>query len=102
VLTQATYISAAPLIVLLFDRPVNTAGIDGTQIRVDDQPNGHWYLATGGVFVLSPNTIQLYLVLGGSVSGSATLLSAAAGNGIVAVNDGGAWLGVKNLVLPFG
>ena len=58
-------------------------------IRVDDQPNGHWYLATGGLFVLSPNTIQLSLVLGGSVSGSATLLNASGGNGIVAVNDGG-------------
>ena len=34
-------------------------------------------------------------------SGSDTTLTATAGNGIVAVNDGGHWAGVSGLVLPF-
>lgn len=102
VLTQADYISATLQIVLAFDRPVNTAGLNGVQIRLDDEPNGHWYLATGGVIPLGSSTIELSLVLGGSTSGSATLLNVGAANGIVAASDGGAWLGVTNLVLPFG
>ena len=102
VLTEAIYNGGISFVVFQFDRAVNTAGLDGAQIRVDDQPSGYWYLATGGVSVLSPNSFQILLTLGGSTTGSAVLLNVGAGNGIVAVNDGGTWAGATNLVLPFG
>lgn len=101
VLTGATYNSSGMFIMLQFDRAINTAALNGAQIRVDDQPQGHWYLATGGLLVLSPSSIRLFLVGGGTTSGPADLLSASAGNGIVAVNDGGLWAGVTNLAMPF-
>jgi hypothetical protein len=99
VLTGASYNSSGLYIVLQFDRAVNSAGLNGTQIRVDDQPDGSWYLATGTVIVVGPNSIRVLLTLGGSTSGSADLLNAGAGNGIVAANDGGAWAGVTNFAL---
>ncbi len=69
VLTQAIVIpvpGSTDQVVLVFDRPVNTAlGLmERRGVRVDDQPNGHWYLATGGLYMPNPNAIQLTLVLG--------------------------------------
>jgi hypothetical protein len=101
VLTKAIYNSSGLFIELTFDRAINSSGLNGSQIRVDDQLQGHWYLATGTVIVLSPTSLRIFLTLGGSTSGPADLLNVSAGNGIVAVNDGGAWAGVTNLAMPF-
>src|ERR1700677_4322063 len=78
VLTGATYNSSGLYVQLTFDRAVNAGGLMGAQIRVDDQPGGSWCLGTGGVIVLTANSIGVSPVLGGSTSGSADLLNVGA------------------------
>jgi hypothetical protein len=48
-----------------------------------------------------PSAVVIGLLeIGPSISED-TVLSAGAGNGIVAVDDGGVWSGVSELVLPY-
>jgi hypothetical protein len=57
--------------------------------------------ATGEGTVVSPVLVRITMVSAGAMSGSGTKLTATAGSGIVAVDDGGTWDGVTGLALPF-
>jgi hypothetical protein len=65
------------------------------------QPPGQRYDAAGPATLFTPQTVQVPLVSGVLYFGAGTRLSAPATTGIVAADDGGAWAGVSNLVLPF-
>ena len=102
VLTAAVYDSDELLLVLTFDRAVDVSGIVGAAILVDDQQhNDATFAATGAVEQVSEAVVQIGLELVGDSTGVGVHLDAAAGNGIVAVNDGGTWAGASDLVLPF-
>jgi hypothetical protein len=101
-LTAATYDSAAMTLTLQFDRAVNAAGFDGTQVDVFD---GTFQLirmnATGGVTVLDARTVRLGLVNFGDYTDTPdVLLTAPATTGLVAADDGGTWAGVTAVELP--
>ena len=101
-LTAAVYDSDELLLVLTFDRAVDVSGIVGAAILVDDQQhNDATFAATGAVELVSEAVVQIGLELVGDSTGVGVFLNAAAGNGIVAVDDGGAWAGATDLVLPF-
>jgi hypothetical protein len=51
--------------------------------------------------LVAPNTVQLVLIDIGFYSTPNMLLSATGTSGIKAVDDGGTWAGVTDLVLPY-
>jgi hypothetical protein len=92
----------AATLTLVFDRPINIAALVGTAIVVDDGAQTYLlYNATGGAELLDPTTVKLTLIAVDSPIGGSILLSATGLSGIVAADDGGTWLGVTNLPLPF-
>src|SRR5215207_7359652 len=101
VLVAAEYIDAFPGVVVTFDRAVDALGLDPASITVNDASN-EWQLSGAGpVVVLSPTSARLMLVVTAASIGPDTTLTATAANGIVAADDGAAWAGVAELVLPF-
>jgi hypothetical protein len=89
-------------IVLTFDRAIDVAGLDGTQITVNDGLYvGSVFAATGAVTMLSPASVRIVMNPVGEAEIGAVTLTASAASGIVAVDDGGTWAGVTALGLPF-
>jgi hypothetical protein len=87
---------------MTFDRAIDIAAMDGSAVVVDDTVNlGQRFVATGAATLESPTTVHVVLVEDGDATGTGTTLTAAADNGIVAVDDGGTWAGVTDLVLPY-
>ena len=102
VLVAGFYQADESYVMLSFDRAVDISAIDGSKIRVDDPFDGMCsYLAKGYAQQISDTMIQLGLVEDGPSSASDVVLNVTAGNGIVAVDDGGLWAGVVNQSLPF-
>jgi hypothetical protein len=101
-LVQATYQSAVPSIRLAFDRAIDVSGLVGTQIVIaDGSISGLRFDAQGDVTIINPSTVEIGLVDIEAWAGPDVRLTAGAGSGIVAVDDGGTWAGVTNLLLPF-
>ena len=101
-LVFAAYNPAYPFIELEFDRAIDFSSMVGSAITVMDTASQHAKMAaTSEVVVVNPAKIQITMVNAGAMSGSGVKLTALAGNGIVAVDDGGAWEGVAGLDLPF-
>jgi hypothetical protein len=87
---------------LKFDRAIDISALDGTQIIVKDGIDlGAICQATGPAELTDPNVVQLLLVSIGDYSTPNRLLTATGASGIVAVDDGGVWGGVTDLVLPW-
>ena len=101
-LVEASFDEGGPTVRLGFDRAIDIVGLVGAQITVDaGNVTGTQYQATGTATMDGPNAVVIGLV-GLIPSGSPdTLLNAVAGNGIVAIDDGGLWSGVSELVLPY-
>ena len=98
----AAYYSEALWIQLTFDQAIDIAAMNPTQVTVDDGAvSGLKFVGAGSATLVSPETVEISLQKIASASGPDTLLSAGAGNGIVAVDDGAAWSGVSDVVLPF-
>ena len=101
-LVSATYDPGFLTVTLVFDRAINFSGYVGTSLFVDDQLDTGWkYQGTGGASAAGPNGMTVLLVDPTPAVGEDTKLTVAAGNGIVAVDDGGTWAGVSDLILPF-
>jgi hypothetical protein len=101
-LLQATYLSAVPAIRLAFDRAIDVSALAGNQIVVaDGSIAGLRFDAQGEVMVIDPRMIEIDLTDVESYAGPDVRLTAGAGTGIVAVDDGGTWAGVTDLLLPF-
>jgi hypothetical protein len=87
---------------LTFDRAVDVASADTAAVRVDDGAVAGWlFRGDGPAALVGPRTVQVGLAILDRPAGSGTRLSAGAGTGIVAADDGGAWPGVTDLSLPF-
>ena len=92
----------APTLTLVFDRPVDVSGIDVALIRVDYASLGFSYVGFGEPTVLDPVTVRLAMTGVEEYMGPGIVLTAAAGNGIVAADAGLPWAGVSGMELPFG
>jgi hypothetical protein len=99
---SATYDVSTPSVRLTFDRAINIGGFNGTTLVVDDAADsGNQYQGTGGAFFAGANGVEIFLVDLSPATGAGTTVTVTAGNGIVAVDDGGTWAGVTELPLPF-
>ncbi len=86
---------------LTFDRAVDLAALDPGQITVSEGWVSHTLWAGAGATLVGPAEVQVALVAAGPSTTTDPFLTATAATGIVAVNDGGAWAGVSDVVLPF-
>ena len=101
VLVAAIY-DAGAAVTLTFDRAIDIAGLDGSVIIVEDGVHAEYrYAGTVGATLLSPATVQIELAGVEEFVGPGIQLDAGAANGIVAVDDGGAWGGASDVELPF-
>ena len=101
-LVTASY-EDATAVRLTFDRAIRIVGVHGDRVRVDDGlTEGMLYTGAGGAVLESPTRVAFTLVPVGGTSKDTLTLTALAGTGIVALDDGAAWAGVTDLGLPFG
>ena len=101
-LLEASFDEGGPSVRLGFDRAIDIAGVVGSAITVDaGNVTGTRYEALGTATLDGPNAVVIGLVATVPSASGDTLLTAGAGNGIVAIDDGGTWGGVTELVLPF-
>ena len=103
VLVIATYENLNPsVLALTFERAIDLAGFDPAAVVVDDQPaTGQRWVGTDEVGQPDDATVRITLVATGPATPGPVALTASAANGIVAVDDGGAWAGATNLGLPY-
>ena len=101
-LVSASFDPDGPEVYLTFDREIDIAGLAVGEFAVADGPDGHRLVGFGTPIRIGPNEVQVVMRIAGAASGADTLLTAGAGNGIVASDDGAAWEGVEGLGLPFG
>lgn len=99
-LVAASY-STGAWVRLTFDRAVDIAGIDVAAITVNDDPSDEAYVGSGVATLFAPETVQVPLVISHGAMGPGTELTATAATGIVATDDGGTWVGVSDLSMPF-
>ena len=88
-------------VTLTFDRAIDVSGFDGSFVIVRDGPEAFLYNASGGAVLMGPNVAELTLVLVEGDESVGVTMTVSPENGIVAVDDGGAWGGVADLSLPF-
>ncbi len=100
-LVAAEYDSATGNIELTFDRDIDIAGIVVGDVSVNDGPESIRFVGFGAATLVTPTKVVIALVEDGGQGGPLVTLSAGAGNGIVAVDDGAAWAGAADVELPF-
>jgi hypothetical protein len=102
-LVLATYEDINPSVLsLTFDRDIDVTALDWTAIVVNDQPNtGQRWQGTDEFSQPDDATVRITLIATGPATPGPLTMSASAGNGIVARDDGAAWAGASNLELPF-
>jgi len=102
VLVEAAFDETAPTIRLTFDRAIDIDGLVGSQIVVDDGAmTGTRYEAVGEANLDGPDGVFIQLLEVGPAQNAGTVLTASAGTGIVAVDDGGTWAGATDVALPY-
>jgi hypothetical protein len=98
----AWYDSSEPWVYLKFDRAVHVDGFDAGQVTLlDGTQNAAQYVGGGPAVLIDSLTVQVTMEFVGPYAGDAVTVSATASTGIVAADDGAAWGGVTDLVLPF-
>jgi hypothetical protein len=85
---------------LTFDRAIDVAHIHVSAFSVADGVNGVMWVGAGVISSAGAN-VQLVFTNSGPYSGAGQVLTVPAGNGIVAVDDGGTWEGATDLGLPY-
>ena len=99
-LVSAAYF-APTAIRLTFDRAIDVSAMDVSQVTVKDGPvTGLQFAGTGAPVAAGVNAVDVFLVDTSDYAGADVLLSATAFTGIVALDDGGTWAGVENMVVP--
>jgi hypothetical protein len=86
---------------LRFDRAVDVSGADTTKIVVSDASLGQMLRGTGAAGQQTGEDAIVFLEPVGPSVGTGVRLSASVGNGIVAIDNGGAWAGVSDVEIPF-
>lgn len=99
-LVAATYDSVHHVVDLTFDRAVSVAGADPNQFLVDEA-SGDRYRGSGAPTLIAPAVVRVTLAPSGPVIVPETVLIAGPDTHLAAVDDGGTWAGVTNLVLPY-
>jgi hypothetical protein len=99
---EYTIVGAISRLTLMFDRAISLDGVNGSQISVEDgQHRNRKYLCTGVHSIVNDAWAVFDLVDNGAFAPDDLDVSATETNGIVALDDGGAWEGVLNLPLPY-
>src|SRR5262245_54525319 len=93
-LVAVAYVAGTTL-ALTFDRAINIAAMDVTQVLVSDGEQGFLYQGFGEPELLSPTNVSMALVSIDSVEDAKVRLTASADTGIAAVDDGSPWEGVS-------
>ncbi len=88
-------------VTLTFDRDIDITSLVAGEVSVNDGPEAIRYVGSGTATLVMPTKVVIGLAEDGGQGAPFITLTAGAGNGIVAVDDGGTWAGVMNLVLPF-
>lgn len=101
VLASASYDGDAPGVHLTFERAIDLSGLVPAAFTVIVGPESLHLIGSGSPTPEGENGVLIFLADIGVESGPDTLLTAGEGNGIVAVDDGGMWAGITDLVLPF-
>lgn len=100
-LVSATFDPDGYIIYLTFDRAVDVSGVVFTAFEVKDGDNGSDFVGSGAAGQNDPTQCNVPMQSAGPYSGTDVTATAGAGNGIIAINDGGLWAGAADLVLPF-
>jgi hypothetical protein len=101
VLVSATFDPDGPIIYLTFDRAVDVSGVDTAVFEVLDGDNNSDFVGFEGAGQNDPTQCYVPMHSAGPYSGTGATATVGAGNGIVAVDDGGTWEGVADLGLPW-
>ena len=101
VLVSANYIFEYQFVELMFDRAINVDGLVASQIQVYDGAFAQNVFNGDAGTLLAPDRVRVTLVPVEEWISPDVELTAGAGSGIVAVDDGGTWAGVIDLELPF-
>ena len=104
VLTAAAfnYVGPGGALTLVFDRAIDLAAFVPAAITVQDPSgSGLGFAGTGVVDTPNPLTVVVEMGSTGTATGTLDVVTATAGTGIVAVDDGAPWAGVTDLGLPF-
>lgn len=101
-LVSATYQPEGPSVTLGFDQAIDLAAFVPSAVEVNDPSVNVAFYAGASVLASTANSVTVTLSYLDAPFGEDVMMSAGAGNGIVAVNGGEEWDGVMNLVLPFG
>jgi hypothetical protein len=90
------------LLRLTFDRAVDASGLAPAQVTMDDAAGTGWvFVATGVASTPDPQTLVLALAQTDVPAHDDASFTATPANGIVAADDGAAWAGVVECVLPY-
>jgi hypothetical protein len=92
----------APTLTLSFDRAIDIAEVEPSQVSVDDGPSSGsiWVGGAGTPTLVDPQTVRVPMSEFSASASPATMLTATAASGIRAADDGGTWPGVTDLELP--
>ena len=96
VLTAADADTGKGTVELTFDRDVDVTAMIVTAIRVGSGDTGNLYQGDGTPSVFGGSIVIVNLVVIDTYSGSDVELTVDAGNGVVAVDDGGTWAGCSD------
>lgn len=100
VLVAASFDPDGPEVYLTFDRAIDISALVVAQFALADGPDGGQFVGFNAPSLVGPNEVQVLMNRTGDYSGADQLLTVGSTNGIIAVDDGGMWGGVTDLVLP--
>jgi hypothetical protein len=90
------------LVTLTFDRAIDVAALDPSQVTLDDAAGAGWVYAGAAIDSRpDPRTLVLNMAATDVPATAENRLNATADTGIVAADDGAAWAGVAGVGLPF-
>ena len=100
-LVSASFDAGLVILRLNFDRPINISGLSAGQLIVNDHDTDTQYGGQGAGMLIDPTTVDVEMTELQSMGFPDTRLTTIGPSGIVAVDDGGTWAGVVDLLLPF-
>lgn len=99
-LVAANFDPDGPITYLTFDRAVDYSAAVPSEFAVADGPDNGQFVGISVGAGGDPTQVAVTMNRTGGYSGDTQLLTVGSGNGIVAVDDGGTYAGVTDLVLP--